>query len=146
MQSPKESSPVENEQADHHSTQRKIPRLKSFDARIERREPLPVQIDLANLEEPRAREHTVTEDVSPHGARVLTKTMLAARRNTAGYPLDGRVSEARSSRLLCSSAEGWLLCGHTIRRPPIQVAGIALAGFAITLCVIPAKTPKSEAR
>src|SRR6266436_5239521 len=72
--------------------------------------------------------------------------MLAARRNTAGYPLDGRVSEARSSRLLCSSAEGWLLCGHTIRRPPIQVAGIALAGFAITLCVIPAKTPNSDAR
>src|SRR5947209_20454465 len=45
----------------------------SFDARIERREPLPVQIYLANLEAPRAREHTVTEDVSPHGARVLTK-------------------------------------------------------------------------
>jgi hypothetical protein len=73
MQSPKRIEPVENEQADYHSTQRKIPRLKSFDARIERREPLPVQIDLANLEEPRAREHTVTEDVSPHGARVLTK-------------------------------------------------------------------------
>src|SRR5438067_787124 len=49
MQSPKRIEPVENEQADYHSTQRKIPRLKSFDARIERREPLPVQIYLANL-------------------------------------------------------------------------------------------------
>src|SRR5438445_12476986 len=73
MKSPKRIEPVENEQADYHSTQRKIPRLKSFDASIERREPLPVQIDLANLEEPRAREDTVTEDVSPDGARVLTK-------------------------------------------------------------------------
>src|SRR5205814_9983026 len=72
MKSPKRIAPVENEQADYHSTQRKIPRLKSFDARIERREPLPVQIYLANLDEPRAREHTVTEDVSPHGARLLT--------------------------------------------------------------------------
>jgi hypothetical protein len=67
--------PIENlgEQAGYRSRQRQIPRLKSFDARMERREPLPVQIYLANLDEPRARERTVTEDVSPHGARVLTK-------------------------------------------------------------------------
>jgi hypothetical protein len=75
MQSRKRIEPVENlaEQADHRNTPRKILRLKSFDARIERREPLPVQIYLANLDEPRIRERTVTEDVSPHGARVLTK-------------------------------------------------------------------------
>jgi len=67
--------PVENvsEQVGHRSAQRKIPRLKSFDARVEKREPLPVQLYLANLDEPRVRERTVTEDVSPHGARVLTK-------------------------------------------------------------------------
>jgi len=75
MPSPKRIEPVASlaEQADYRTTQRKIPRLKSFDARIERREPLPVQIYLANLEEPRARERTVTEDVSPHGARVLSE-------------------------------------------------------------------------
>lgn len=75
MQSPKRIKPVENlaEQTDYCSTQRKIPRLKSFDVRIERREPLPVQIYLASLQEPRARERTITENVSPHGARVLTK-------------------------------------------------------------------------
>jgi hypothetical protein len=67
--------PIENlgEQACYRSRQRQIPRLKSFDARMERREPLPVQIYLANLDEPRVRERTVTEDVSPHGACVLTK-------------------------------------------------------------------------
>ncbi len=75
MQPRRRIEPVESlaEQADYRVAQRKIPRLKSFDARIERREPLPVQIYLATLEEPRTRERTVTEDVSPHGARVLSK-------------------------------------------------------------------------
>src|SRR5213595_4118591 len=75
MQSRKRIEPIQNlaEQADDRKTQPKILRLKSFDARIERREPVPVQIYLANLDEPRIRERTVTEDVSPHGARVLTK-------------------------------------------------------------------------
>ena len=75
MPHPKRIEPVENlsEQAGSQSTQRKILRLKSSDARIEKREPLPVQLYLASLDDPRARERTVTEDVSPHGARVLTK-------------------------------------------------------------------------
>ena len=75
MALPKRTAAVENsgEQAGYHNTQGKILRLKSFDARIEKRDPLPVQVYLASLEEPRARERTVTEDVSPHGARVLTK-------------------------------------------------------------------------
>ncbi|PYU42837.1 MAG: hypothetical protein DMG54_08675 [Acidobacteria bacterium] len=71
---PKRTEPVENltEQGSYGDTQRKNLRLKSFDARIEKRVPLPVQVYLASLAEPRARERTVTEDVSPHGARVLT--------------------------------------------------------------------------
>ena len=71
---PKRTEPVENltEQGSYGDTQRKNLRLKSFDARIEKRSPLPVQVYLATLAEPRARERTVTEDVSPHGARVLT--------------------------------------------------------------------------
>jgi len=75
MPHPKRIEPVENlsEQSTYISAQRKIVRLKSFDARIEKRDPLPVQVYLASLEEPRARERTVTEDVSPHGARVLTQ-------------------------------------------------------------------------
>jgi hypothetical protein len=74
MAYPKRIEPVENssEHAGNRGAQSKIPRLKSFDARMEKREPLPIQIYLANLDEPRACERTVTEDVSPHGARVLT--------------------------------------------------------------------------
>ncbi|PYU76691.1 MAG: hypothetical protein DMG49_00980 [Acidobacteria bacterium] len=67
-----ESVDNSNEEAGYRSTRQKIIRLKSFDARIEKRDPLPVQVYLASLEEPRARERTVTEDVSPHGARVLS--------------------------------------------------------------------------
>jgi len=53
---------------------RRFLRLKSFDARVEKTRPSPGQgSNLASLEEPRARDRTVTEDVSPHGARVFTK-------------------------------------------------------------------------
>src|SRR2546429_7090418 len=34
---------------------------------------LPVQLYLASLDDPRARERTVTEDVSPHGDRKSTR-------------------------------------------------------------------------
>ena|SRR5712672_743610 len=75
MALPKRIDHVENlnEHRSDRNTQQKVVRLKSFDARRERRDPLPVQVYLASLEEPRTREQTVTEDVSPHGARVLTR-------------------------------------------------------------------------
>jgi hypothetical protein len=53
--------------------QQKSPRLKIFDGRVERREPMLVPVYLARLDEPQARERTITEDVSAHGARVVTK-------------------------------------------------------------------------
>jgi len=75
MALPKRIDAVENlsEHRSDRNTQQKVVRLKSFDARMERRDPLPVPVYLASLEEPRTREQTVTEDVSPHGARVLTR-------------------------------------------------------------------------
>ena len=51
--------------------QRRNQRL--LDGRIEKRLPVSVPIYLAHLNELRAREQTVTENVSPHGARILTK-------------------------------------------------------------------------
>jgi len=75
MTYPKRIDPIENlsDENVHRGGQRKIIRLQGFDARMEKRDPVPVQVYLASLEEPKAREKTVTEDVSPHGARVLTK-------------------------------------------------------------------------
>src|ERR1700745_1265352 len=75
MALPKRIDQVENlkEHRSDRNSRRKVVRLKAFDARVERREPRPVQVYLASLEEPRVREQTVTEDVSPHGARVVTR-------------------------------------------------------------------------
>lgn len=44
-----------------------------FGRRVEKRVPAEVQIYLASLREPRPAEKTQTENVSPHGAQVLTK-------------------------------------------------------------------------
>jgi hypothetical protein len=75
MAYPKRIEPLENfgEDSGYRVAQPKVIRLRGFDARMEKRDPLPVQVYLASLEEPKAHERTVTEDVSPHGARVLTK-------------------------------------------------------------------------
>lgn len=44
-----------------------------FGRRIEKRVPLEVPVYLASLREPRPAEKTQTENVSPHGAQILTK-------------------------------------------------------------------------
>ena len=44
-----------------------------FDGRIEKRLHTSVPVYLASLEEPRTRERTLTENVSPHGARVISQ-------------------------------------------------------------------------
>src|SRR3979490_417358 len=55
------------------TTQRSKPKLRLFDGRLEKRLTMSVPVYLASLGEPRARERTVTENVSPHGARVISK-------------------------------------------------------------------------
>jgi hypothetical protein len=44
-----------------------------MNGRIEKRLPTSVPVYLAALEEPRARERTLTENVSPHGVRVISQ-------------------------------------------------------------------------
>ena len=55
------------------SAQRRRPKQRLFDGRLEKRLSMSVPVYLASLGEPRARERTVTENVSPHGARVTSK-------------------------------------------------------------------------
>lgn len=43
------------------------------DGRIEKRQSMSVPVYLGSLEDPRAPERTLTENVSPHGARMLSK-------------------------------------------------------------------------
>src|SRR6266566_3329764 len=52
---------------------RRRPNNRQFDGRIEKRLPTSVHVYLASLDEPRARERTLTENVSPHGARVISQ-------------------------------------------------------------------------
>jgi len=77
--------------------QRRNQRL--LDGRIEKRVPVSVPIYLAHLNELRAREQTVTENVSPHGARILSKQFWRPGEEGAYCPQDGRVSASRKSGL-----------------------------------------------
>src|SRR6266436_2915781 len=55
------------------SAQRSGPNQRLFDGRLEKRLPTSVPVYIAPLEDPRAPERTVTENVSPHGARVISR-------------------------------------------------------------------------
>src|SRR5712664_3627201 len=55
------------------SGQRRRPNQRPFDCRLEKRLTMSVPVYLASLGEPRARERTLTENISPHGARVISK-------------------------------------------------------------------------
>src|SRR6267378_2611603 len=65
------------------------PNQRLFDGRIEKRLPIAVPVYLASLEEPRARERTLTENVSPHGARVISKRSWQSGEESLITPLTG---------------------------------------------------------
>jgi PilZ domain len=79
------------------STLRRSRNQRLFDGRIEKRVPSSLPIYLASLEEPRARERTLTENVSPHGARVISQRSWQSSENslittlTGKFPQIGRV-------------------------------------------------------
>jgi len=65
-----------------------------FDGRIEKRLPTSVPIYLAALEGPHARERTLTENVSPHGARVISKRSWRTGEELLVTPLTGEFPQA----------------------------------------------------
>ena len=60
-----------------------------FNGRIEKRFPTLVPVYLPSLEEPRARERTFTENVSAHGARILSKWSWQYGEQSLITPLTG---------------------------------------------------------
>jgi len=80
-----------------NSSAHRRPNQRLFDGRIEKRLPASVPAYIASLEEPHARERTFTENVSPHGARVVSKrswtpgeeVLIAPK--TGEFPQVGRV-------------------------------------------------------
>jgi len=71
------------------SAQRRRPNQRLFDGRLEKRLTMSVPVYLASLGEPRARERTVTENVSPHGARVISKRSWRSGEEALIAPLTG---------------------------------------------------------
>jgi len=79
------------------SAQRRGPNPRLFDGRLEKRLPTSIPVYLAALEDPRTPERTVTENVSPHGARVISRKFWRPGEEplitplTGGFPRVGRV-------------------------------------------------------
>src|SRR5260370_19074782 len=71
------------------SGQRRRPNQRLFDGRLEKRLTMSVPVYLASLGEPRARERKVTENVSPHGARVISKRSWRSGEEALIAPLTG---------------------------------------------------------
>ena len=67
----------------------RMPNQRLFDGRIEKRLPNSVPVYLATPEDPRARERTLTENVSPHGARVISKRFWQPGEEPLLIPLTG---------------------------------------------------------
>jgi len=65
------------------------PKQRLFDGRIEKRLPTSVPVYLASLDEPRARERALTENVSPHGARVVSQRSWRSGEESLIAPLTG---------------------------------------------------------
>jgi hypothetical protein len=64
-----------------------------FDSRIEKRLPTSVPVYLASLEEPRSRERTLTENVSPHGVRVISQRSWRSGEESLITPLTGGIAQ-----------------------------------------------------
>ena len=71
------------------NAQRRRRNQRLFEGRLEKRLTLSVPVFLASFGEPRARERTVTENVSPHGARVTSKRSWRSAEEVLIAPLTG---------------------------------------------------------
>ncbi len=71
------------------SARRRIPNQRLFDGRVEKRLATSIPVYLASLADPRARERTVTENISPHGARVISKRSWRSGEEVLISPLTG---------------------------------------------------------
>jgi PilZ domain len=62
----------------------------SLDGRIEKRIPMGIPVYLVGLKKPRTAERVLTENVSPHGARVVTKRRSQPGEDQWITPLSGQ--------------------------------------------------------
>jgi hypothetical protein len=96
------------------SAQRRRHNQRLFDGRIEKRR-LRFPSTSQASEPPLARERTVTENISPHGARVISKRSWESGEQTLVTPLTGEFPQAGRVIYLCAKKERTLL--HRRRVP-----------------------------
>ena len=77
------------------SGQHRRPNQRPFDGRIEKRTPTLLPVYLASLEDPHARERTLTENVSPHGVRIMSKRSWRPGEGSLITPLTGGTAVGR---------------------------------------------------
>ncbi len=88
---------------------RSRPNKRLFDGRIEKRLTTSVPVYLASLGEPRARERTLTENVSSHGARVISKRSWQSGEESLITPLTGEFPQV-GRVIYCLPKTGDLFC------------------------------------
>ena len=91
------------------SAQRRGLNQRLFDGRLEKRLPSSVPVYLGLLEDPRAPERTLTENVSAHGARVISKRYWRPGEEPLITPLTG-VSPRLGSVIYCLPKTRDLFC------------------------------------
>jgi len=89
-------------------------RLKQglFDGRIEKRLAMSIPVYLTSLRETRSCEPTTTENVSPHGARTISKRSWRSGEQALIGPLTGEVPPQVGSVVYCEQkSEGRFYLG-----------------------------------
>jgi len=80
-----------------------------LEGRIEKRIPMTVAVYLVNLKEPRTAERVLTENVSPHGARVVTKRLRQPGEQQWISPLSGQ-SQLAAQVVYCQPIPNQRFC------------------------------------
>src|SRR2546421_11987775 len=84
---------------------------KLFHGRIEKRLPASVPVYLTSLREPRSGEQTTTENISPHGARTISKRLWRAGEKALVVPLTGEVPQVGRGGYCEKRKEGGFFLG-----------------------------------
>jgi hypothetical protein len=92
----------------------------SLDGRIEKRIPMGIPVYLGSLGKPRTAERVLTENVSPHGARVVTKRRRQPGEDQWITPLSGQF-ELPAQVIYCQPlANGDFCVGLDFRGCPVN--------------------------
>ncbi len=91
------------------TTRRMTPRHRFFDGRIEKRLSMSVPVYLTAMTEPHSRERTTTENVSPHGARAISKRSWRSGEEALIAPLSGELRQV-GRVVYCETRTGGRFC------------------------------------